>query len=68
MIKGNILHLNQLDEFMRAKINVADFIVKRTNLSRSIVMKVLSIMRAKNHIDVKRGKLLAVYNLPDKLN
>ncbi|HAP81890.1 MAG TPA: hypothetical protein DCQ57_09975, partial [Enterobacteriaceae bacterium] len=45
-----------------------DFIVKRTNLSRSIVMKVLSIMRAKNHIDVKRGKLLAVYNLPDKLN
>ena len=59
---------NQLDEFMRAKINVADFIVKRTNLSRSIVMKVLSIMRAKNHIDVKRGKLLAVYNLPDKLN
>ena len=68
MIKGNIQHLNQLDEFMRAKINVADFIVKRTNLSRSIVMKVLSAMRAKNHIDVKRGKLLSVNQLPEKLN
>ena len=68
MIKGNILHLNELDEFMRMKINVADFIVKRTNLSRSIVMKVLSIMRAKNHVEVKRGKLIAVHHLPDKLN
>ena len=68
MIKGNILHINQLDEFMRTKINVADFIVKRTNLSRSIVMKVLSAMRAKNHIDVKRGKLLSVNQLPEKLS
>ncbi|NBC99022.1 hypothetical protein GV764_08315 [Atlantibacter hermannii] len=68
MIKGNILHLNQLDEFMRAKINVADFIVKRTNLSRSIVMKVLSALRAKNYIDVKRGKLLTINQLPEKLN
>lgn len=68
MIKGNIIHINELDEFMRSKINVADFIVKRTNLSRSIVMKVLSIMRSKNHIDVKRGKLLVVNQLPDKLN
>lgn len=68
MIKGNILHLNQLDEFMRAKINVADFIVKRTNLSRSIVMKVLSALRAKNYIDVKRGKLLTINQLPEKLS
>ncbi|MDA3134113.1 helix-turn-helix domain-containing protein [Atlantibacter subterraneus] len=68
MIKGNILHLNQLDEFMRAKINVADFIVKRTNLSRSIVMKVLSALRAKNYIDVKRGKLLTISQLPEKLS
>ncbi|WP_312984293.1 helix-turn-helix domain-containing protein [Atlantibacter sp.] len=68
MIKGNLLHLNQLDEFMRSKINVADFIVKRTNLSRSIVMKVLSAMRAKNHIDVKRGKLLTINQLPEKLS
>lgn len=67
MIKGNLLYLNQLDEFMRAKINVADFIIKRTNLSRSIVMKVLSIMRAKKHIDIERGKLLAVNHLPEKL-
>lgn len=68
MIKGNVHHLNELDEFMRSKINIADFIVKRTNLSRSIVMKVLSIMRANNSIEVSKGKLIAVNNLPEKLN
>lgn len=50
---------------MRNRINVADYIVKKTNLSRSMVMKTLSQLRSAKHIEISKGKLLAVHSLPD---
>ncbi len=65
MIKANIECLAAMDEFMRNRINVADYIVKKTNLSRSMVMKTLSQLRSAKHIEISKGKLLAVHSLPD---
>lgn len=67
MIKGNLVTLAAMDEFMRNKINVADYIVKRTNLSRSMVMKTLSQLRHDNYVEISKGKLTALRTLPDSL-
>jgi DNA-binding IscR family transcriptional regulator len=56
-----------MDEFMRNKINVADYIVKRTNLSRSMVMKTLSQLRHDNYVEISKGKLTALRTLPESL-
>lgn len=67
MIKGNLITLAAMDEFMRNKINVADYIVKRTNLSRSMVMKTLSQLRHDNCIEISKGKLATLNTLPETL-
>ena len=67
MIKGNLITLAAMDEFMRNKINVADYIVKRTNLSRSMVMKTLSQLRHVNCIEISKGKLATLNTLPETL-
>ncbi|MFW0879699.1 helix-turn-helix domain-containing protein [Cronobacter dublinensis] len=67
MIKANIECLAAMDEFMRNRINVADYIVKKTNLSRSMVMKTLSQLRSAKHVEISKGKLLALHSLPDAL-
>lgn len=67
MIKGNLITLAAMDDFMRNKINVADYIVKRTNLSRSMVMKTLSQLRHDNCIEISKGKLATLNTLPETL-
>ncbi|CCK13324.1 FIG00554500: hypothetical protein [Cronobacter sakazakii 680] len=67
MIKANIDCLATMDEFMRNRINVADYIVKKTNLSRSMVMKTLSQLRGAKNIEISKGKLVAVHHLPESL-
>ncbi|WP_110876091.1 helix-turn-helix domain-containing protein [Franconibacter helveticus] len=67
MIKGNLTTLAAMDEFMRNKINVADYIVKRTNLSRSMVMKTLSQLRSENYVEIHKGKLTTLRTLPENL-
>lgn len=67
MIKGNLMSLDRMDEFMKNKINVADYIVKRTNLSRSMVMKTLSQLRQENYVEIHKGKLISLHALPDTL-
>ncbi len=66
-IKSHIERLWMMEPAIRAQTNLADFIVKRSNLSRSMVMKVLAILRQQHYIDIQRGKLTHLTPLPESL-
>lgn len=46
----------------RAKLSVADYILQRSNLARSGVMKVLADLRFGGYIDIQHGKLIKILN------
>lgn len=51
----------------RARLSVAEFILRRTPLARSGVMKVLSDLRFGGYIDMVNGKLIGIIKtLPEK--
>ncbi len=64
-VQGAILLLSRLEPDMLASINVANFVIKMTNLSRSIVMKSVAFLREENAIEMSKGKLVRVNYLPD---
>ncbi|WES69816.1 helix-turn-helix domain-containing protein [Superficieibacter sp. HKU1] len=64
-VQGAILLLDRLEPTIRAGTNVADFVVKSTNLSRSIVMKSMAFLRQQNAIEINKGKLIRINYLPD---
>lgn len=64
-VQGAILLLDRLEPTLRASTNVADFVVKSTNLSRSIVMKSMAFLRQQNAIEITKGKLTRINHLPD---
>lgn len=45
-----------------AKLSVADYILQRSNLARSGVMKVLADLRFGGYIDIQHGKLIKILN------
>lgn len=63
----NLLYaLNDEDFETRASVPAARYIMERTSLSRSNVMKTLSALNIGEHIVIKRGLLLKINKLPDK--
>lgn len=64
-VQGAIVLLDRLEPAIRASTNVADFVVKSTNLSRSIVMKSMAFLRQQNAIEINKGKLTRINHLPD---
>ncbi|WP_058911681.1 helix-turn-helix domain-containing protein [Entomohabitans teleogrylli] len=66
-IRGTLLRLWQQEESTRATTNVADYIVRRTNLSRSMVMKVLATLLHTGYIAIEKGKLTQLETLPEEL-
>lgn len=46
----------------RAKLSVADYILQRSNLARSGVMKVLADLRFGGYIEIHHGKLIKILN------
>lgn len=46
----------------RAKLSVADYILQRSNIARSGVMKVLADLRFGGYIDIQHGKLIKILN------
>lgn len=59
------LFLNDLSHYSdseRAKLSVADYILQRSNLARSGVMKVLADLRFGGYIDIQHGKLIKILN------
>lgn len=58
--------LNDEDFETRATISAAKYILDRTSLSRSGVMKVLSELSKGGHITISRGLLIRINHLPEK--
>ncbi|QLK63682.1 hypothetical protein GE278_23195 (plasmid) [Enterobacteriaceae bacterium Kacie_13] len=55
-----LLELADVQEAKRLKISVANYILDRSNLARSGVMKILSDLRTGGYIDITYGKLICV--------
>ncbi|HID8404841.1 TPA: helix-turn-helix domain-containing protein [Serratia marcescens] len=64
MIKQCIIEIYNLPEKIREEINVASYIIKRTSLSRSGVMKIISDLCCGKYIEINKGKLKAISYLP----
>ncbi|EOG8331849.1 MAG: helix-turn-helix domain-containing protein [Klebsiella sp.] len=60
MIRTLILELGSYPEEYREQINVLNFIQRRTNLSRSGILYVLSELRKGDYISVHRGVLKGI--------
>lgn len=55
-----LLELADVQEAKRLKISVANYILERSNLARSGVMKILSDLRTGGYIDITYGKLICI--------
>lgn len=63
----NLLYaLYQEDFETRATISAVQYILERTSLSRSGVMKTLAALNAGEYIVIKRGLLIKINKLPEK--
>ncbi|RJT44745.1 helix-turn-helix domain-containing protein [Rahnella woolbedingensis] len=67
IICGLLLEMERLPEEFRRKNSMANFILERSNLARSGVMKILADLRVGGYIDIQNGKLIAINKrLPDE--
>lgn len=57
--------MNESEE-LRLATNTCDYIQEKTLLSRSGIMKMLSELKHGEHIELQRGVLLTIHNLPAK--
>jgi hypothetical protein len=65
LIKNNLIDLMAEHNGIREEITACDYIVGKTLLSRSLVMKILSDLKKGGYIEIKRGMLLDINRLPD---
>ncbi|MEG6127356.1 helix-turn-helix domain-containing protein [Enterobacter asburiae] len=66
MIILNLIALMNEDEALSAYINVSDYILEKTRLSRSRVIKILGDLRIGGYIEINRGILIKINKLPEK--
>lgn len=66
LVCNNLLALMKESEVIRMNTNACDFILDKTLLSRSGIMKILSDLKKGDHIVMKRGVLLGINKLPAK--
>ncbi|EOC5256349.1 helix-turn-helix domain-containing protein [Enterobacter asburiae] len=62
----NLIALMNEDEALSAYINVSDYILEKTRLSRSHVIKILGDLRIGGYIEINRGILIKINKLPEK--
>lgn len=55
-----LLELTELPEAVRRKTSVAKFILERSNMGRSGMMRILADLRKGDYIDIQNGKLVAI--------
>ncbi|WP_228299118.1 winged helix-turn-helix transcriptional regulator [Klebsiella pneumoniae] len=60
MVRTLLMELAGYPEAYRRKINVLNFILRRTNLSRSRIMSILSELRKGDYITIHRGVLRTI--------
>ncbi|MBF2788688.1 MULTISPECIES: helix-turn-helix domain-containing protein [Enterobacter] len=66
LIRLNLISLMNEDEALSDYVNVSDYILEKTRLSRSRVMKILSDLRIGGYIEINRGILKKINKLPEK--
>lgn len=66
IIRFQLLELMNESERIRSSMTAANYIKSRTYLSRSGIMRILGELRDAGCIDLKRGVLLSIKNLPLK--
>ncbi|EBD9259003.1 hypothetical protein DAE35_22580 [Salmonella enterica] len=64
VIKSHLYMLSIEPETIRHKAFVASYILKRTKLSRSTVMKILFQLKKGNYIEIQNGHLVKINYLP----
>lgn len=65
MVRYNLIKIIEYSKSERMNINVEKFIHQHTRLSRSGIMKILSDLRFGGYIDMDRGRLISINNLPE---
>ncbi|MDM2973212.1 helix-turn-helix domain-containing protein [Citrobacter sp. CK198] len=58
--------LSQEPESIRSQMAAYQYILERTRLSRSSVMKMLSALKKGGYIELEQGKLIAIHHLPSR--
>ncbi|CBG88575.1 winged helix-turn-helix transcriptional regulator [Citrobacter rodentium] len=58
--------LNQESDSIRHNIAAYQYILDRTHLSRSSIMKMLSALKKGGYIKLHQGKLIAIHHLPSR--
>ena len=66
LVRNNLIALMNESEELRLATNTCDYIQEKTRLSRSRVMNILSDLRTGGYIEIKRGILIKIKNLPEK--
>ncbi|MEJ5072677.1 helix-turn-helix domain-containing protein [Enterobacter ludwigii] len=66
VIKFQLMTLMREPADLRESISAAKYILERTRLSRSTVMKMLAQLKQGGYIEMEDGVLKAVHRLPDK--
>ncbi|MBK5143080.1 helix-turn-helix domain-containing protein [Budviciaceae bacterium BWR-B9] len=65
-IRLMLMDLDQATDAIKASVTVASYIIKRSGLSRSYVMLVLSELRKGGYINMNDGKLTSITSLPER--
>jgi len=60
LIRLNLISLMNEDEALSDHVNVSDYILEKTRLSRSRVMKILGDLRIGGYIEINRGILIKI--------
>jgi len=68
LIRFQLQELKNEPDGVRLKTTAANYIMDRTYLSRSGVMKILSVLRNGGHICLHRGVLVELNDLPESLS
>lgn len=66
IIRSQLLQLSNEPPSIKQNITAANYILSRTFLSRSGVMRILSRLKADGYITAERGILIKINNLPEK--
>ncbi|MBK5071725.1 helix-turn-helix domain-containing protein [Budviciaceae bacterium CWB-B4] len=65
-IRALLIDLDQNSNAVKESVTVASYIIKRSGLSRSYVMLVLSELRKGDYIRMEDGKLTGITSLPER--
>jgi len=66
ILRYQLLMLIQETDEIRASTAAYQYILDRTRLSRSSIMKMLAELKKGNYIQLENGKLIAIHHLPNR--